>query len=733
MTGKAVIERGPYVSATFEAPVVVEAPEPEVLTEALVVPAVYCAACITKLEQGLAHEPGVISARVNLTTKQVKVSWRAEDTSRDQLIDTIARLGFDAHPLASAGEAGDVVRAEKRQLMLAMAVAGFAMMNVMLLSVAVWSGAEDATRDMFHWLSAMIAMPTVAYSGRPFFKSAWAAVRRGGTNMDVPISIGVLLVTGLSLFETINHGEHAYFDGAVSLLFFLLVGRVLDSAMREKARDSVTLLLRQTAPGATVLDGDGQGQWLAATDLRPGMQMLVAAGDRLAADGVVEKGKSSIDRSLVTGESRPEPVSLGDEVLAGTINLDAPMTVRVTAAGEDTAIADIARLMEAAGQHRSRYVRLADKVAGYYAPVVHSLALISFISWIVVGAGWHHALMISAAVLIITCPCALGLAVPAAQVVASGALMRAGIIVKDGGALERLAEADVAFFDKTGTLTLGRPQPFGEWQLADDEAPYALALARSSKHPLSRAVTHMIEQKGIAAASVDTLVEYPGLGVEAFVGDERIRLGRPDWVGLPGSDSTQMQLAFRIGDRVLRRLSFTDRLRDDAEESIVRIKAAGLETAILSGDRGSAVRPVAQALGMTAAVSCSPADKVAAIERKAAAGHKVLIVGDGLNDGPALAAGHVSMAPCSATDVGQMAADFVFLGDSLKPVPQAVQAARRTMRVVRQNISIAIIYNICAIPLAIAGYVTPLVAALAMSGSSIIVVSNALRLRRATR
>ena len=701
--------------------------------EDLVVPGMRCAGCIAKLEGGLGKEPGVIAARVNLTTKRIHLVWDGKLASRNNMIDAIGRLGFEAHPLADADTADNAARAEKRQLMLAMAVAGFAMMNVMLLSVAVWSGAEGETRALFHWLSALIAMPTVVYAGRPFFKSAWAALKRGGTNMDVPISIGVILVTALSLFETINHGRHAYFDGAVSLLFFLLVGRFLDSAMREKARDSVTLLLRQTAPGATIVREDGSSSWLTAAELAPGMCMIVAAGDRLAADGVVETGSSSIDRSLVTGESKPEPVAPGGQVLAGTINLDAPLTVRITAAGDRTAIADIARLMEAAGQHRSRYVRIADRAARYYAPAVHLLALLSFIGWMLAGAGWHHAIMVAAAVLIITCPCALGLAVPAAQIVSAGALMRRGVIVKDGAALERMAEADVVLFDKTGTLTLGRPEPVGALPFAPDEAPIALALARSSRHPLSRALTVALDKQGVIAADVDQIAEHPGLGLEGRVGDEVVRLGRPDWVGLPGDGGEELQFGFRIGDRVLRRLRFADRLRDDAVSAVDSLRAEGLGVSIISGDRAAAVRPVAATLGLTAAVACSPADKVAAIARQTGAGHKVLVVGDGLNDGPALAAGHVSMAPGSASDVGQTAADFVFLGDSLKPVPQTLRAARRTMRVVKQNFALAIGYNVLAVPLAIAGHVTPLIAALAMSTSSIIVVANALRLSGAAK
>ncbi|WP_165323141.1 heavy metal translocating P-type ATPase [Rhizorhabdus phycosphaerae] len=692
-----------------------------------VLPGIRCAGCIAKIEDGLSHLPGVVSARVNFTAKRVAVD---HDGSLDDAVlrRAIGDLGFTAELLVEAGEQDRAHARESRELLKALAVAGFAAMNVMLLSVSIWSGAEGSTRALFHWLSALIAMPTVAYSGRPFFKSAWAALRRGRTNMDVPISIGVLLATLLSLFETIVGGAHAYFDGAVSLLFFLLAGRYLDSAMRDRARDSAASLMRQTAPGGTVVYPDGSSAWVRAADLAPGMRMIVTSGERFGADGRIEKGETRIDASLVTGESEPAPASVGDRVIAGTLNLAAPVEITVTAAGPDTAIAGMARLMEAAGQGKSRYVRIADRAARLYAPAVHCLAALSFAGWMIAGAGWHQSLLIAVAVLIITCPCALGLAVPVAQVVAAGAMMRRGILVKDGSALERLAEADSVRFDKTGTLTLGRPELVEE-SLTAEERPLALALARASRHPLSIALARRLEGEGVAAADLGRIVEYPGKGVEARHDGRMVRLGSPAWIGCaaPGDG---MACAFAIEGGDARLLSFSDRIRPDAASSVRRLEAQGLECAILSGDRRAAVAPVAVDLGLTAAVGLSPTEKVDAIHRQAAIGHRVLMVGDGLNDGPALAAGHVSMAPASASDVGQTAADLVFLGDSLAPVPIAVDAARRTMRVVRQNFVLAIGYNLLAVPLALAGLVTPLVAAIAMSTSSIIVVANALRLRR---
>ena len=689
----------------------------------LAVPGAHCAGCMAKIERGLIQLPGIVSARLNLTAKQLSVT-HAASLQVPEIVAALDRLGFAAQPLA--GTAADIGNAESRRLVRAAAVAGFAAMNIMLLSVSVWSGASGATRDLFHLLSALIAIPTIAYAGQPFFRSAWRALRRGRTNMDVPVSIGVLLVTGLSLFETLTGGPHAYFDGAVMLLFFLLVGRTLDSIMRDRARDGVTALLKQTAPGALVIDDDGLGRWLRAKDLEPGLRMLVAAGERLAADGIIEDGASSFDLSLLTGETTPRAACVGDVVHAGTLNLDAPVTVRVIAAGEDTSVAEIARLMVEAGQGRSRYVRVADRAARLYAPAVHTLAATSFVVWLLLGAGWHQALLISAAVLIITCPCALGLAVPAAQIVAAGSLMRDGVLVKDGSALERLAEADRAILDKTGTMTLGRPELVNAEALGGADEPLALALARASRHPLAEALRRALEAEGVVPATLGNIADRPGIGLEAYSAGETVSLGR-------GKVSDGLSTTFSHGNRPAILLRFEDRLRPDALETIARLRSLGIESSIASGDNARSVAAATRGLGLTAQTGMRPQDKLALIDRLHRGGHKVLMVGDGLNDGPALAAGHVSMAPASASDVGQNGADAVFLGDSLLPVARAVIAARRTMRVVRQNFALAIAYNVIAVPLAFLGLVTPLVAALAMSGSSMIVVANALRLRTAAQ
>ena len=690
----------------------------------LVVPGMHCAGCMAKVERGLQGLPGVSHARVNLTARQVSVQHDPMVTM-PQLVEALTLAGFASQPRSA--DLAPPPSAVK-PLLAPLAVAGFACMNVMLLSVSIWSGAEGATKALFHWLSAAIGVPAILYAGQPFFRSAWGALKRRTTNMDVPISIGVTLATCLSLYETATHGPDAWFDGTLMLLLFLLAGRALDAAMRDRARAGVDALLRQAAPGAMVVARDGGLQWLPASDLVPGMVMRIAAGERLAADGTIVSGASRFDQSLLTGESAPVPAGEGDAVLAGTLNLDAPVDVKVSAAGQGTTLAEIARLMEASGQARSAYVRIADRASRLYAPAVHSLAALTFAGWMIAGAGLHQSLIYAIAVLIITCPCALGLAVPVAQVVACGALMKHGIMVKDGSALERMAVLDRALLDKTGTLTMGRPLPDPAViaALPADAAAVALGLASHSRHPLSRALVEVLAARGVKPAELTDVAEEAGQGVQAQWQGQAVALRRPD-------SASGIATTLDIAGRATWLIPFADRLRPDADAALAELRALGIEPEILSGDNVAAVAEVARQTGLAGQGCASPADKQAAIARLQAAGHKVLMAGDGLNDGPALSAANASIAPGTASDVGRQAADLVFMGDSLTAIPRSVRGARRTMAVVRENFVLAIGYNLMAVPLAMAGYVTPLIAAVAMSTSSLIVIANSLRLVGAAR
>ncbi|WP_296676928.1 heavy metal translocating P-type ATPase [Novosphingobium sp.] len=703
-------------------PSVIAVPAGERLQDSrFTVPGIRCAGCIAKIEREICTLPGVDTMRVNFSAKRVAV--RHDDRLDDaDLIEALRHLGFEAQSVDADPIAG--VDEETKGLLRALAVAGFGMMNIMLLSVSVWSGAGGVTRDLFHWLSALIAIPVVAFSGRPFFASAAMALRYRRTNMDVPISIGVLLATGMSFYEALSGGRDTYFDGAVMLLFFLLAGRALDASMRNRTRAGIGALLSRMGRSASVLQADGSMHRIAASAIVPGMVMLVAAGEAFAADGEIIAGVSAIDNAILTGESAPVPAMIGDLVHAGAVNVGGPIQVCVTAAQDDTALAEIARLMDEAGQSRSRYVRIADRASRIYAPAVHTLAALAFLGWLAADAGWHQSLVVAISVLIITCPCAMGLAVPAAQVVASGALARHGVLIKDGAALERLAEIDVAVFDKTGTLTLGAPRA-NLAGLGEVERSVALALAQSSRHPLSRGLAASLLAAGTKPAQLSDVAEVAGRGLFGkFKGDE-VALEKPEIA------AKTFCSVLRIGGQ-RREIEFSDPLRSDAAVTLGALADMGIDSRILSGDRSLAVSTIANHLGVPAISAASPDEKLVQLETLKSGGKRPLMVGDGLNDGPALAAAHASLAPSNASDTSQQAADAVFLGDRLAPVALAVRVARCTMRVVRQNFAFAIAYNLLAVPIAIAGLVTPLVAAVAMSLSSLVVIANSLRLARAT-
>jgi Cu2+-exporting ATPase len=409
----------------------------------LSVPRIHCAACIAAVERTLSRLPGVQTARVNLSMKRVAVTWRTDDGMAPDLIGTLRGIGYEAHLFAIDQNASDP---ELARLVKALALAGFCAMNIMMLSVSVWSGADASSRQAFHFISALLALPALSYSGRVFYASAWSALRHGRTNMDVPISIGVTLAFALSLYDTAHNAPHAYFDAATSLLFFLLIGRTLDHVMREKARSAVAGLARLAPAGATVVR-DGRPLYVPLSEIEPGASLLIAAGGRVPVDGLVMHGISEVDRSLVSGESAPARIAPGEPVQAGVMNLTGPLTIRATAKAEDSFLAEMVRMMEAAEGGRARYRRLADRASALYSPVVHTMALLSFLGWLLLTGDWHVSISIAIAVLIITCPCALGLAVPIVQVMAARRLFERGIMVKDGSALERLAEVDAIAFD----------------------------------------------------------------------------------------------------------------------------------------------------------------------------------------------------------------------------------------------------------------------------------------------
>jgi Cu2+-exporting ATPase len=698
----------------------------------LAVDGIACGGCIGRIERAVRSIPGVTDARLNFTNRRLHVAWSPGLAEPAAILRALEDGGYHGHPFVPM-RAEQQEAAEARRLTRCLAVAGFATMNIMLLSVSVWSGnvtdITPETRDFFHWASALIALPAAAYAGRPFFESAWRALKSRSLNMDVPISLGVILALAMSLWETANHAEHAYFDSAIMLLFFLLVGRALDHAMRRKARAVAGNLAALKAENAHRFIGDELVSVPSAA-LKAGDRVLVKPGERVPADGVVLGGKSDLDESLITGETAHRDITSGATVYAGSLNYSGALTLKVVAAGGAALIDEIERLLEKAASAKSRVMRLADRASRVYAPIVHLTAALTLAGWLIAGASVHDAVIIAIAVLIITCPCALALAIPAVQVVASGALFRTNVILNTGDAIERLAEVDTVVFDKTGTLTLPESRVANMAALDPGLLQMAARLALSSRHPLAVALS----REAITRLPFDDAVEEPGQGVRARIDGIEARLGSAQFCDVIASNASRASTVyFRHGKRFAV-IAIAQSLRPDAVDVVSALRGRGLDLYVLSGDHAEAVAPVASALDIRDwRGGVKPAEKIAYIEMLKAAGRRVLMVGDGLNDAPSLAAAHVSLSPISAADVTQAQADAVFLGEKLKPVLDAIVSARRARKLMTQNLWLAAIYNAVAVPIAIAGAVTPLIAALAMSGSSLLVTLNAMRANRGGR
>ncbi|WP_244619253.1 heavy metal translocating P-type ATPase [Rhizobium sp. 18055] len=691
----------------------------------LSVPAMHCAACIGAIEKTLSKLGGVSLARANLSTRTVTVNWTMVEGQPPAMVEALAAIGFASHPPASEIETDEGVHTG---LVSRLAVAGFCSMNIMLLSVSVWAGADPATRQAFHLISAILACPAVLYSGSVFYMSAAQALAHGRVNMDVPISLGIILSFMLSLYDALTDAPHAYFEASTSLVFVLLIGRVLDNTMRRKAKSAVAALARLSPRGANLVTEAGTIGYVALSDIKAGMRLLVPVGGRCPVDGTVAEGESETDASLVTGESRWKSVRPGSDVRAGELNITTAFIVRASVDASQSLIFEMSRMLQEAEDGRSRYRRLADRAAGLYAPVVHSVSALALVGWLIATGDLHKALTIAIAVLIITCPCALGLAVPMVQVVLARRLFERGVMATDGSAYERLNEIDTVIFDKTGTLTTGQPALLNGKAIPDEHLILAGSLAQVSDHPISLAIRTAFAKTGLRTGTFTNVVEKPGLGIEGSNDGHTYRLGRCDWAVADGEAKASTVLS-RNGQSIAS-FQFGETIRPGAVELVQFLKRNGKNVAVFSGDSQSAVKAISQQVGITDyTAGLLPGEKVAGVQRLQDQGRRVLMIGDGINDAPALKAAHVSMAPSTASDIGRSAADFIFLADSLWPVTDTIDAASRAHTLIRQNFALAALYNLISLPFALSGLVTPLAAAIAMSTSSIIVVANALRLR----
>jgi Cu2+-exporting ATPase len=695
----------------------------------LLVEGIHCSSCVWLIENTLRKDAKVKQAHINMSTRRLIIEWKGSESDLTHLVEQIFALGYKLIPFTPQAAESEA-KEKERDLLIRIGVSGAVNIAMMMIVYGVWAGNFDNsmghyTRLITHILASLIAVPAIIYSGAPFFYSAFKALKAKRTNMDIPIAIGILGATFISIQETILGNSYTYYDAAIGLIFFLLIGRFLDLKSRNRAREFAhNLLLNQ--PKTITLDIDGKLKLLPLSKANIGDIAFVSVGERVPADGIIIEGDTEVDNSLITGESMPVALKVGGSVSCGTLNLGSPIKLRIKALADDTLLGEIIKLIEAAEQGRSRYVRVADQVSRYFTPVVLFLSITTFTLWYFIWhASFNTSLLNSIALLIITCPCALGLAVPVVQVLASSRLMAGGIIVKSPDALEKLSQINHIVFDKTGTLTEGRPQINNKELIDDKEFEVISSLASFSKHPLCKQIASN-------NLSFDNVEEIKGQGLTAKFKGEVVKLGSRSLCNVTGtSNDFYLEMWYKRGEKTPTRLTFLDKLRPDVKETLQAFKELGIQIDILSGDRREAVAEVAKELGINNYQSgVSPKQKYEYLKSLADSGKKVLMVGDGLNDAAALKAAFISISPSTSLEITQTNSDIIFQGQKLMPIVESFKVSIKSTKLVKENFCLALLYNALTVPLAMLGYVNPIVAAVTMSTSSIIVVLNSLRVKR---
>lgn len=707
----------------------------------LILEGITCAACVWLNEQHLKRQPGVISVDVNYASHRARVKWDSTRIQLSALLEAIAQIGYRAHPY-DADRREKLAEQERKGQLNRLWVAGLSMMQVMMYAVPVYLDTQGEMSAewmwLLHWASFFLTLPVVLYSAWPFYVGTWRDLRNRRAGMDVPVTVGVLTSFVASSWALFNHIDHGiYFDSVSMFVFLLLGGRYLEGMARRRAGDAGERLVK-LIPAFTqrVADwpADRDTHMATVASVRPGEVLLVRPGETVPVDGEVLDGHSSVDESLLTGESLPQPKQSGDTLIAGSVNVASPLYLRATHTGESTRLAGIVRLLDQAMSERPRLAVLADRVSAWFVTTLLLVAVLTYAGWYMVDP--ERALWIMVAVLVISCPCALSLATPAALTAASGTLAGRGVLLARGMALESLAQITDAVFDKTGTLTWGDMQL--KDQLVFDARVDALALAQGleagSEHPLARALL----AAGGEPLRCTGLHSVAGQGVEGEFAGHRYRLGKPAFVATVAGEAPDALAGFGGNDSVIAlgdaggwiaAFAIGDRLRDDAAAVIAALRARGIRTHLASGDRAETAAAVAATLGIDQARGgMTPEDKLACVTALQQQGRHVLMVGDGVNDAPVLARADVSAAMGSGTDVARLSGDLVLVGNGLSPLVDALGIARRTRRIIRQNLVWAVGYNLVALPLAIGGWITPWIASLGMALSSLLVVGNALRL-----
>lgn len=707
----------------------------------LILEGITCAACIWLNERHLKQLAGVISIEVNYASHRARVTWDEREIGLSRILQEIQLLGYNAHPY-NAQRAELLRKTQRKKDLQRIAIAGIAAAQVMMLAVGLyagaWYGIDADTVHLLRWFSLLLTIPVVVFAAWPFYRSAWSGLKSGHLNMDVPVALAIITAFLGSLWVTVMGGTHVYFDTIGMFTLFLLATRLLESGAREKSVEAAENLLK-LQPAMAMRLCNGQQEYVPVLDLLVGDQILTKPGETIAADAKVVDGISSVDESLLTGESRAVAKQIGDSVIAGSVNLEGPLTLSVVGIGENTVLAGIVRLVDKAQAEKPKIALLADRVAAWFTWGLLIFTLIVGVVWLRFDSSRAFEIVLS--VLVVTCPCALSLAVPAALAAAGSHLIRRGILVMRGHALETLAQVNHVVFDKTGTLTIGKPDIVAVVNIGPTDETQceiiAASLEQASEHPLAHAFLRRIDTAKLVAVSSPR--NAPGQGVSGEINGAVYTLGNRGFAA-PSRESSDATIQSNFPgatlvwlcdkQRVLAIFALADPLRADAIMAVEALHVRGIQVSILSGDSDAAVAHVASQLGVKQYHSQQqPQDKLAVLQALQAQGIVVAMVGDGVNDAPVLAGAQVSFAMGTGTDVASQSSDIVLLSSKLKDVAIALDMGKSALKVMRQNLFWAAIYNFTALPFAALGYISPWVAALGMSISSLIVVLNALRLR----